>query len=121
MRTIMMTMRAGRFVAGWPAIAIAIAIAGAGARGAVAQGGEELRFNRDVRPILAETCFRCHGPGVKKANLRLDRREAVLKPTESDAIPIVPGKADQSEVIRRIFSEDEGEVMPPPGAKKPLT
>ncbi|SIO22788.1 Planctomycete cytochrome C [Singulisphaera sp. GP187] len=111
MRTMLTTMPASLLATGWLAIAVS-----------VAQGGDgDPRFNRDVRPVLAETCFRCHGPGVKKAGLRLDQREAALKPTESGEIPIVPGKTDESELIRRIFSEDESEVMPPPSAKKPLT
>lgn len=111
MRTMLMTTPAGLLATGWLAIAAS-----------VAQGGEgDLRFNRDVRPVLAETCFRCHGPGVKKAGLRLDQREVALKPAESGEVPIVPGKTDESEIIRRIFSEDESEVMPPPSAKKPLT
>ena len=81
---------------------------------------DELRYNREVRPILAESCFRCHGPGTKKAGLRLDRSEAAYKKTESGEIPVVPGKADESEMIRRILSDDPNEVMPPPAAKKPL-
>src|SRR5262249_54411676 len=88
-----------------------------------ARGGEGdvVRFNRDVRPILADTCFRCHGPAAKKAGLRLDRREVALKPTESGAVPIVPGDVEESEVIRRILSDDESEVMPPPDSRKVLT
>ena len=82
--------------------------------GPAARAGEDVRFNRDVRPILADTCFRCHGPAVKKAGLRLDQRDVALKPTESGAVPIVPGNAEESEVIRRIFSDDASEVMPPP-------
>jgi hypothetical protein len=86
-----------------------------------ARADRDLRYNRDVRPILADTCFRCHGPGVKKAGLRLDQRDAALRPTEDGAIPIVPGKPRESETVRRIFSDDPNEVMPPPAAKKPLT
>jgi hypothetical protein len=86
-----------------------------------AHAGDEVRFNRDVRPLLADTCFRCHGPGQKKAGLRLDRREEALKATESGAKPIVPGKPDESEVVRRIFESDANEVMPPPSSKKTLT
>src|SRR5262245_14218767 len=82
---------------------------------------DDLRFNRDIRPILAETCFRCHGPAVKKAGLRLDQPGAALKATESGAVPIVPGNTEESELVRRIFADDESEVMPPPSAKKPLT
>src|SRR5215218_9675149 len=89
--------------------------------GELAHAGDALRYNRDVRPLLAEACFRCHGPGDKKAGLRLDVRDATLVPTKSGAVPIVPGEPDESEVIRRILAEDEGEQMPPPEARKPLT
>ena len=53
----------------------------------------QVRFNRDVRPIMSDTCFRCHGPDVKTrmAGLRLDIRDEALKPTKSGIVPIVPG------------------------------
>lgn len=86
-----------------------------------AQAGDEVRFNRDVRPILADTCFRCHGPGQKKAGLRLDRREEVVKPAKSGETPIVPGKPDESELVQRIFASEADQVMPPPSSKKVLT
>ena len=84
----------------------------------IATATEKLNFNRDVRPILAENCFACHGPdsASRKANLRLDRREAAVK-----AGAIVPGKPDESEMIHRIFAGDNGEVMPPPSIHKQLT
>ena len=84
----------------------------------VAQAQERLVYNRDVRPILADACFRCHGPdsASRQADLRLDRREAAL---ESGAL--VPGKPDESELIRRVFSTDDGEIMPPPDAHKELS
>ena len=80
-------------------------------------------FLRDVRPILANNCFKCHGPDeeARKAKLRLDLRDSALKPAKSGELPIVPGKADKSELVRRVFAEDEDEVMPPPAAKKELT
>ncbi len=86
-----------------------------------ARAGEDIRFNRDIRPLLADTCFRCHGPAVKKAGLRLDQRDLALHATESGAVPIVPGNVEESEIIRRIFSDDESEVMPPPAARKVLS
>ncbi len=84
----------------------------------VATAAEKLSFNRDVRPILAENCFACHGPdsASRKADLRLDRREVAVK-----AGAIVPGKPDESELIHRIFATDNDEVMPPPSIHKQLT
>ena len=80
-------------------------------------------FNREVRPILSNYCFKCHGPDDKarKAKLRLDVREDALKPAKSGDPAIVPGKADESELVTRIFSKDEEEMMPPPATKKELT
>lgn len=82
-----------------------------------------VRFNRDLRPILSDTCFHCHGPDQKsrKGGLRLDLREEALKPAKSGAIPIVPGKPDESEVIKRLLTKDAEELMPPPEAHKTLT
>ena len=74
-------------------------------------------FNRDVRPILAGKCFKCHGPDEKarKADLRLDHREVAVK-----AGAITPGKPDQSGLVKRITSDDADVVMPPPHVKNPL-
>ena len=83
----------------------------------------EVSFNRDVRPILSDTCFRCHGPdeNARMAGLRLDIREKALRPTQSGRIPIVPGKPEASEIVRRIFSDDPKVTMPPAFADKHLT
>jgi hypothetical protein len=85
--------------------------------------GEDIDFSRDVRPILARHCFKCHGPDDKarKAKLRLDLRETAVKGGKSGERAIVPGKADESELMRRISSTEETEVMPPPAAKNPLS
>lgn len=83
-----------------------------------------IEFNRDVRPILANTCFLCHGPDKtsRKAQMRLDIRDEAMKRTRSGAIPIVPGKTEQSEFIRRVFATaDDDDLMPPAKAHKPLT
>ncbi len=77
-----------------------------------------VQFNRDIRPILSENCFACHGPDASKrqGELRLDRREnAIAKGA------IVPGKPDDSEIIRRIFSTDPDTMMPTPDSHKSLT
>lgn len=81
-------------------------------------------FSSVVRPILASHCLKCHGQdeAARKAKLRLDVREiATTNAPESDAIPIVPGRPDQSELVRRIFTTNEDDQMPPPAAKNPLT
>jgi hypothetical protein len=86
-------------------------------------GAEKVRFNRDVRPILSDTCFHCHGPDEKerKGGLRLDLRAEALKPAKSGGSAIVPGKPEQSGIITRIHSGDAEEVMPPPKLHKALT
>src|SRR5262245_36037571 len=80
-------------------------------------------FGRDIRPILADTCFRCHGPDAKQrqAGLRLDLREEATKPAESGEIAIVPGKPQTSELVKRIMSADESQRMPPAESQKSLT
>ena len=67
-----------------------------------------VQFNRDIRRIMADTCFRCHGPDAKArmAGLRLDLREEALKPNKAGIAPIVPGDPDKSGIIQRIFSTD---------------
>jgi hypothetical protein len=81
---------------------------------------DEVGFNRDIRPILTNACFKCHGPAARKGGFRLDLREEALQPARSGARPIVPGKPAQSEIIKRIFATDAEEVMPPPSAHKVL-
>jgi hypothetical protein len=90
---------------------------------ALATGAEPVKFNRDIRPIMSDTCFRCHGPDkrARMAGMRLDRREEALKPTASGAIPIVPGDADKSAIVQRIFASDPARRMPPKYAEKTLT
>lgn len=73
-------------------------------------------FNRDIRPILAGSCFKCHGPdeATRKAGLRLDERDAALQPAKSGERAIVPGELDASELLRRVATTDEDDLMPPP-------
>ncbi len=84
---------------------------------------EDLDFLRDVRPILATHCFKCHGPdeSTRKANLRLDLRDSTLKPAKSGKIAIVPNDTKASELVQRIETTDQDDLMPPPAAKLPLT
>ena len=79
-------------------------------------------FNRDVRPILSENCFKCHGPdeGAREAKLRLDRREAALQPAKSGETAIVPGHPERSEMILRITDTGDIDVMPPVETGKKL-
>jgi mono/diheme cytochrome c family protein len=79
----------------------------------------EVQFNRDIRPILSDRCFYCHGPDDKnrKAGLRLDTFAGATK-DRGGYKAVDPGKPDESELIRRVISQEPGEVMPPPHAKK---
>jgi mono/diheme cytochrome c family protein len=84
---------------------------------AAAHAEEAIDFDRQIRPIFSNTCFTCHGPDKarREADLRLDREDS------AKAAVIVPGHPDESELIRRITSEDEFERMPPVDAKQQLT
>jgi hypothetical protein len=90
---------------------------------AISAGAAPLRYNRDIRPLLSDNCFHCHGPDAKtrKAGLRLDIREEAMKPAKSDKVAIVPGKPEASELVARIFHTDPDELMPPEEAHKTLT
>jgi hypothetical protein len=83
----------------------------------------KIEFNRDIRPILSDTCFHCHGPdkNARKGELRLDIREEALKAAKSGEIPIVPGKPELSEFAKRVLTDDTDDLMPPPKAHKPLS
>lgn len=83
----------------------------------------DVDFARDVRPILSQHCFQCHGPdaAARKGGARFDVRSDAIAKGKSGATGIVPGKPDESELIRRIDSHDRDELMPPPATKKPLS
>ncbi len=84
---------------------------------------DRVTFNRDIRPILADACFQCHGADERqrKAGLRLDVQEIASKPTESGAIAIVPGKPAESELLKRLLSSDDSVRMPPANSGKKMT
>jgi len=84
---------------------------------------EKVDFQRQIRPLLADKCFACHGRDAehREAGLRLDQRDAALKGGDSEHPAISPGKPDQSELVLRIFSTDDDQRMPPPDSKKSLT
>lgn len=81
-----------------------------------------VKFNRDIRPIMSDTCFRCHGPDKKArvTDFRLDIRDEALKPTKSGATPIVPGDPDKSAIVQRVFATG-AKIMPPTFSHKVLT
>lgn len=78
----------------------------------------KIEFNRDVQPILSDNCFYCHGndPKHREADLRLDIRDEAVK-----AEAFIPGKAAKSELVSRILTTDEDDLMPPPDSHKKLT
>src|SRR5262245_12897514 len=81
-----------------------------------------IEFNRDVRPILADACFACHGFDAKsrKAKLRLDTPEGAYA-LRKDIYAIKPGSLDESEAWKRVISPHADSVMPPPESNKTLT
>ena len=81
-------------------------------------------FNREVRPILSDRCYGCHGPDAnkgRKAGLRLDEPEGATKKLKSGEIAIVPGDMGKSAMVQRMLSSDPDEIMPPPELHRPLT
>ncbi len=80
-------------------------------------------FNREVRPILSDRCFACHGPdaATREAGLRLDTFEGAVEKLESGKRAIVPGDPKASEIFTRIHEQDPDEIMPPPKLNRPLT
>jgi len=78
-----------------------------------------LAFTREVQPILQQNCLKCHGPEKQKGGLRLDSKEAALKPGESGETAIVPGDLAKSSLLHRIVSDDPDDQMPPEGHRLP--
>ena len=91
---------------------------------AIAAAADLVDFNRDVRPILSDRCFGCHGPDAnkgRKAGLRLDEFAGATKQLKSGDTAIVPGDLKRSAVIARLNNTDPDEVMPPPELHRPLS
>ena len=84
---------------------------------------DEISFNRDIRTILSENCYACHGPDAesRKADLRLDLEEAAVASTENPDGVIVRGEPTKSELMTRILTNDPDDIMPPPDSHKKLT
>jgi hypothetical protein len=104
------------------ACALAAPITAATAPHPPVPGPGEVDFNRQIRPILSSQCFTCHGPddGSRKARLRLDVRDDAIR-DRGGIHAILPGDADNSEVLLRVLSTDPREVMPPPKHGRPLS
>src|SRR5215470_5452334 len=83
----------------------------------------QIEFNRDIRPILADNCWSCHGPDApaKKIKLRLDSEDAATADLGRGRRAIVPGNPEQSQLVRRITSGDEMTRMPPVDSGRKLT
>jgi hypothetical protein len=83
-----------------------------------AAAADSVRFNRDIRPVLSDKCFHCHGPDEKerKADLRLDSRDAAIAKNA-----FIPGNPDDSELVKRLVSSDPDEIMPPPDSHRTLS
>ncbi len=102
----------------WP-VALAVALA----LGSAPSGrGEAVRFNRDIRPILSDACFHCHGPdpGTRKAGLRLDTKEGFFAATAKRGPAVVAGDPEKSPLWQRLITNDADDLMPPPESHKEL-
>ena len=88
-----------------------------------ANENSEVDYNRDIRPIISQKCFKCHGldDSHRKGKLRLDDRSHALKGGKSGSPSIISGKPESSELYLRIISSNESEQMPPPASKISLT
>jgi hypothetical protein len=108
-----------------PRAILAALLAVLGTVGTLTSPGAErpLDFSRDIRPILSDRCFACHGPDdlERKGGLRLDHRDDAIRPAKSGAVAIVPGKPEQSELIQRLITHDADDVMPPPKTGKTVS
>ena len=89
----------------------------------LAADGDTVNYSRDIKPILSDNCYACHGPdeNTRKAKLRLDTKEGALAALRHGGKPIVPGDVDASELFYRISTDDDSDLMPPPETKKTLT
>lgn len=82
----------------------------------------QVAFNQDIRPILADACFHCHGPdpGTRKAGLRLDTEAGFFTAKEGETPTVLKGKPDESPLYQRLITKDEDDLMPPADSHKEL-
>ncbi len=111
------------------AVIVLVSISGCGVQMAdeVATAYSELPqaidYNTDIKPILSDRCYHCHGPDAnqRKAEMRLDTKDGLFAKTTTGHVPFQPGKLSGSEVIARILSDDPELIMPPPDSKLSLS
>ena len=105
-----------RIIPTWLLVLVAVAPA-------LGDGTNGVNFNFQIRPLLSDRCYRCHGPDAnsRKAKLRLDTREGALKELDDGWAVVKPGSPDKSELIRRIFTDNEDDLMPPPDSHLKLS
>ncbi len=108
-------------LAGWLSWFLAGSLLHGTARAGARPGGVD--FGREIRPILSDNCFACHGPdeNTRKAGLRLDLRSGALAPRKNGRQAVVPGDPDHSTLLARVTTSDPEDVMPPPKTGKKLT
>lgn len=114
----------GHFLRPWRHLLLLVALSAANMVCVASASAQDkaIDFNRDVRGVLSDNCFKCHGfdPKTREANLRLDMREGATAKLENGKTAIVPGDLKASELVRRITSDDPKVKMPPPSSNKSL-
>ena len=100
-----------------PIVAVTLSVT----RPQISRADDAVQFNRDIRPLLADKCFRCHGPDEngREAELRLDE-ETSAKADRDGSFVIRPGGPQQSTLLERVVSDDDDLRMPPPDAGEPF-
>ena len=102
---------------------LVLTISVVGGTGRLVSADDRVDFNREIRPILSDMCYKCHGPDAaeRKAGLRLDGHAGATAKLDSGTIAIVPGKPKESHLIARLTTTDPDLIMPPPETGKKLT
>lgn len=115
--------RCGKGIAAGAGLVFWLVAVGAGSAAPGQDSPAKTDFNREIRPILTENCYKCHGPddGARKAKLRFDVGAEALKPAKSGLLPIVPGHPEKSELVARITAVVPDDRMPPSASGKKLS